>query len=98
MYGNGDGTLNAPVEFPANKDDYGMALADLDNDGAIDVIAANDYSGGISVLLNGNGSATAPTYVLASQTPSATVTAGASGTYTLSLAGRYGSSGTITFS
>ena len=98
MYGNGDGTLNAPVEFPANEDNYGLALADLDGDGAIDVITANDYSGGMSVLLNGNGAATAPTYVLATQTPSATVTAGASGTYTLSLAGRNGYNGTITFS
>jgi hypothetical protein len=98
MYGNGDGTLNTPVEFPANDDNYGLALADLDGDGAIDVITANDYSGGPSVLLNGSGAATAPTYVLATQTPSATVTAGASGTYTLSLAGRNGYNGTITFS
>ncbi len=98
MYGNGDGTLNTPVEFPANEDNYGLALADLDGDGALDVITANDYSGGMSVLLNGSGSGTAPTYVLATQTPSATVTAGASGTYTLSLAGRNGYSGTITFS
>ena len=98
IYGNGDGTLNSPVEFPANEDNYGLALADLDGDGALDVITANDYSGGMSVLLNGSGSATAPTYVLAAQTPSATVTAGASGTYTLSLAGRNGYTGTITFS
>ena len=98
MYGNGDGTLNTPVEFPANEDNYGLALADLDGDGALDVITANDYSGGMSVLLNGSGSGTVPTYVLATQTPSATVMAGASGTYTLSLAGRNGYNGTITFS
>ncbi|MGH9495115.1 MAG: FG-GAP repeat domain-containing protein [Candidatus Sulfotelmatobacter sp.] len=98
MYGNGDGTLNAPVEFPGNEDNYGLALADLDGDGAIDVVTANDYSGGPSVFLNGSGNATAPTYVLATQTSSATVTAGASGTYTLSLAGRNGYTGTITFS
>jgi hypothetical protein len=52
----------------------------------------------MSVLLNGGGSGTAPTYVLASQTPSQTVTAGSSGAYTLSLAGRNGYTGTITFS
>lgn len=98
MYGNGDGTLNAPVEFPANQNNFGMALADLDGDGAPDVVTANDYSGGMSVLLNGGGSGTAPTYVLASQTPSQTVTAGSSGAYTLSLAGRNGYTGTITFS
>ena len=97
MYGNGDGTLNAPVEFPANEDNYGLAVVDLDGDGAVDVVTANDYSGGPSVLLNGNGSASAPTYVMATQTPSQTVTAGQSGTYQLSLAGRNGYTGTITF-
>jgi hypothetical protein len=98
MYGNGDGTVNAPVEFPGNADNYGLALVDLDGDGALDVVMANDYSGGPSVFLNASGNATAPTYVLATQTPSATVTAGASGTYTLSLAGRNGYTGTISFS
>jgi hypothetical protein len=97
MYGNGDGTVNTPVEFPGNDDNYGMALADLDGDGATDVVAANDYSGGFSVFLNGNGTGTAPTYLMGTQTPSTTVTAGGSGTYTLEIAGSNGYTGTITF-
>src|SRR5205823_2384484 len=50
-----------------------------------------------SVLLNGNGSGTAQNYTFVTQTPTATVAAGASVTYDLTLAGRNGYNGTITF-
>ena len=97
MYGNGDGTVNSPVEFPGNQDNIGMALADVNGDGAVDVLAGNAYTGGFTAFLNGNGSGTAQAYTLGTTTPSATVTAGASATYTLNLAGRNGYTGTITF-
>ena len=97
MPGNGDGTMSAPLEFPATEYVWGMALADVNNDGSVDVLAGNDESGGVSVLLNAAGSGTAQTYTLGTQTPSATVTAGGSANYTLDLAGRNGYNGTITF-
>jgi hypothetical protein len=98
MYGNGDGTMNAPVEWPANSDVFGLALADVNQDGAVDVLVGNDYSGGVSVLLNATGTGTAPNYSIGTQTPSETVTAGSSASYTIDLAGTFGYNGTITFS
>ncbi|HTW56622.1 MAG TPA: VCBS repeat-containing protein [Terriglobales bacterium] len=97
MYGNGDGTMNSPVEWPANDDTYGMALADVNQDGATDVLVGNDYAGGFSVLLNATGTGTAPNFSIGTQTPTGTVTAGSSATYTLNLAGSFGYNGTITF-
>ena len=98
MLGLGDGTFNTPVEFPAGGYIWGMTLADVNNDGAVDVVTGNDYVGGVSVLLNGNGAATQVNYTFGTQTPTATVTAGASATYNLTAAGQNGYTGTITFS
>lgn len=95
--GNGDGTIAAPVEFPSTTYTWGMTLADVNNDGAMDVVIGNDETGGMNVLLNGNGSGVAPNYTFGTQTPSQSVAAGASGTYTLNLAGTFGYNGTITF-
>jgi hypothetical protein len=53
--GNGDGTFATPVEFPMSLGLWGMAVADLNHDGALDIVAGNDDSGGIDILLNGNG-------------------------------------------
>jgi VCBS repeat protein len=97
MLGNGDGTVSAPVEFPVTEYAWGMALADVNNDGAVDVLVGNDESGGFSVLLNGAGSGTAPNYTMGTTTPSVTVTAGSPATYVLNLAGLNGYNGTITF-
>jgi hypothetical protein len=96
--GNGDGTIAPPTEFPTAEYSWGMSLADVNNDGATDVVVGQDESGGFNVLLNANGSGTAPNYTFASATASATVTQGASATYTLNLAGLNGYNGTITFS
>jgi FG-GAP-like repeat/FG-GAP repeat len=95
--GNGDGTLNAPVEFPTTEDVWGMALVDLTGDGFTDVLAGEDDGGGFSVLVNGNGSAANPNYSLGTQTPGASVTAGSSATYTIDLSGTNGYTGTVTF-
>jgi FG-GAP-like repeat len=97
MLGNGDGTVSAPVEFPVTEYAWGMALADVNNDGAVDVLVGNDESGGFSVLLNGAGSGTAPNFTIGTGTASATVTAGSPATYVLNLAGQNGYTGTITF-
>jgi len=95
--GNGDGTIGAPVEFPSTEYVEGLALADVDGDGTMDVLTGEDEAGGFSVFLNANGSGAAGNYSLGTQTPSATVAAGASATYTLNLAGSNGYNGTITF-
>jgi len=97
MLGNGDGTVNAPVEFPGNGNSLGLALADLDGDGTVDVVTGNINSGGLTAFLNANGSGTLGNYTLGAPAPSATVAAGASATYTLNLAGLNGYTGTITF-
>jgi hypothetical protein len=96
--GKGDGTLNAPVEVPTSEDTWGMALADVNGDGAVDVLTGEDDAGGFSVLLNGTGTGAAPNFTVGTKTPSQTVASGASATYTLNLAGTNGYTGTITFS
>lgn len=96
--GNGDGTINAPIEFPTSTFTFGLALVDVNGDGAVDALVGNDQSGGFSVLLNGSGTGAAGNYSLGTQTPSQTVTSGSSATYTLDLAGSNGYNGTITFS
>jgi FG-GAP-like repeat/FG-GAP repeat len=95
--GNGDGTIAAPVEFPTTEYVEGLALADVNGDGAMDVLTGEDEAGGFSVMLNANGTGTSGNYTFGAPTPSATVTAGASATYLLNLAGLNGYSGTITF-
>ncbi len=95
--GNGDGTIAAPVEFASTEYVEGLALADVNSDGAMDVLTGDDEAGGFSVMLNANGTGTSGNYTLGSPTPTATVTAGASASYPLNLAGLNGYTGTITF-
>jgi FG-GAP-like repeat len=97
MTGVGDGTVNAPVEFPTTAFVWGMALADVNNDGAMDVVVGNNESGGFNVLLNGNGTGTSGNFTVGTQTPSQTVAAGSPASYPIDLAGQNGYSGTITF-
>jgi Big-like domain-containing protein/VCBS repeat protein len=53
----GTGMFYDPVEYPAGGDVHSLVLADVNQDGAVDVVAAdNDYAGA-TVLLNGSGSA-----------------------------------------
>ena len=91
--GNGDGTIAAPVEFASTEYVEGLALADVNSDGAMDVLTGDDEAGGFSVMLNANGTGTSGNYTLGSPTPTATVTAGASASYPLNLAGLNGYTG-----
>lgn len=95
--GNGDGTVATPVEFPITEDTWGLAAVDLTNDGFKDLVIGDDDAGGFTVLINGNGSAANPNYSINAPTPSASVTAGSSATYTVNLAGTNGYTGTVTF-
>jgi len=58
LLGNGDGTFQSPVNYPAGVGPYSVATADFNRDGNLDLVVA-DYAiaGTVSVLLgNGDGS------------------------------------------
>lgn len=57
MYGNGDGTFQAPVTFGVGEDPHESAAADFNGDGWLDLAVVNLFGHTISVLLNnGDGS------------------------------------------
>ena len=56
LLGNGDGTFQTAVDYPAGPLPYGVAVGDFDGDGKADLVVANDIGNNVSVLLgNGNG-------------------------------------------
>src|SRR4029077_5191659 len=55
--GNGDGTFGTPFVSPqrfstGGNDPFGVAAADLNGDGRVDLVAANTSSNTVGVLLN----------------------------------------------
>ena len=55
-WGNGDGTFQSHVDYPAGDGPYGLAVADFNGDGKQDLAVATYYDNSISVLLGkGNG-------------------------------------------
>lgn len=57
LYGQGGGAFHLPVEFPADRWAWGLALVDLYGDGATDVVVSGnsqDFSG-VAVLFNSGG-------------------------------------------
>jgi hypothetical protein len=100
LLGNGDGSFGLPSEYPAGTSAYDFAVADVNGDGAPDVVTANNYSAGVTVLLNANGSGEKPDFAVTASTMSATVKAGSSATYDLTLTGKnaYESAITLTCS
>jgi len=55
--GNGDGTFQAPIEFPVGFDPEGIVTADFNGDGKLDLVVLNAQDSTFSVLL-GNGDGT----------------------------------------
>ncbi|HSY64202.1 MAG TPA: FG-GAP-like repeat-containing protein, partial [Terriglobales bacterium] len=83
LYGKGDGTFYDPIEFPAGHQPWDIAIADVNGDGALDVVVSDDGQdfSGITVLLNTSAdsvqppaSSLNPTQAGASVTFSTTVT------------------------
>jgi hypothetical protein len=60
--GNGDGTFQAAVNYPVGAGPSGVAVADFNGDGKVDLAVANRMTSNISVLL-GNGDGTFQTAV-----------------------------------
>jgi hypothetical protein len=69
--GNGDGTFQAPIDYPAGAGPYSIAAADFNHDGKIDLAVADfAVSGTVSILLgNGDGSFQAPSVLPVANTP-----------------------------
>lgn len=57
VLGNGDGTFQAPVNYPTGGTSYAVAVADLNGDGKLDLAVANGSASNVSILL-GNGDGT----------------------------------------
>ena len=99
LFGKGDGTFLDAVEYPAGGlYAWGLAVGDLNGDGAVDVVTSfEEYSAEAAVLLNLNGSATLGAYTIHSSAQGATVAAGSSATFTLTITPTNHYNGTITF-
>jgi Flp pilus assembly secretin CpaC len=52
LIGNGDGTFNVPVSLPTGNSPVSVAGADLNGDGTIDLVTANNSSNTVTVTLN----------------------------------------------
>jgi len=49
------GMFYSPVEYPAGSLSYSLALADVNHDGATDIVTSNNNYAGVTVLLNASG-------------------------------------------
>jgi hypothetical protein len=96
LLGNGNGSFGLPSEYPAGGNTKGLAVADVNGDGAPDVVIANNNSDSVAVLLNANGNPEKPDFTASATTASASVKAGSSATYDLTVTGKNGYESAIT--
>lgn len=76
LINNGEGTFADPMFLAAGRSPIGIAAADLDGDGDVDLVVANNMSDDLSVLRNrGDGSFDPPETVPAGDGPSFVLTA-----------------------
>jgi hypothetical protein len=76
LYGKGAGAFSDPVEFPADRWAWGLALVDLNKDGGTDVVVSGnslDFSG-VAVLFNSGGNKATVSSSANPSTPGAAVT------------------------
>lgn len=92
LYGAGGGKFYDPVEYPVAGGPWRLAVADINNDGAKDVVVSNLAFDGLTVLLS------ATNYVVKADSTAQTVTAGATAKFTLTMTPSNHYNGTITFS
>ncbi|HSZ18304.1 MAG TPA: FG-GAP-like repeat-containing protein [Candidatus Acidoferrum sp.] len=52
LIGNGDGTFTSPISLPTGNSPVAVAGADLNGDGTIDLVTANNGSSSVTVTLN----------------------------------------------
>jgi Ca2+-binding RTX toxin-like protein len=57
LLGNGNGTFQSGISYPAGDDPFAMSLGDVNADDIVDIVTANLYSNDMSVLL-GNADGT----------------------------------------
>ena len=76
LYGKGSGAFYDPVEFPADRWAWGLALVDLKGDGAADVVVSGNSLNfsGVAVLFNDGGNKTTVSSSANPSTPGAPVT------------------------
>ena len=55
LLGSGDGTFQAPVEYPVGRFPSFVAVGDFNRDGHADLVAANQESNDVSVLIGSGG-------------------------------------------
>lgn len=60
LIGNGDGTFKPPVDYATGSEPGAVAVADLNHDGKLDIVAANfgQFAGNTVSVLLGNGDGT----------------------------------------
>jgi hypothetical protein len=76
LYGQGGGAFYDPIEFPADRWAWGLALVDYNGDGATDVVVSGnslDFSG-VAVLFNTGGNKTTLASSANPSSPGAAVT------------------------
>ena len=106
LFGTGSGSSGAtpapfffdPVEFPATGFNIGVAVADLNGDGAPDAATAAEEGAHSAVLINANGTGAAPNFSLSSNPSILNISDGATGTAAITLTPINFYSGTVTFS
>lgn len=97
LFGEGNGSFYDPVEYPVGLYDWSLVVVDVNGDGAPDVVTGNGYTAGGTVLLNANGSGALGSYTIGTNVQGATITAGQSATFTLTVRPSNHYNGTVTF-
>jgi hypothetical protein len=96
LLGNGDGTFQPPVSYPAGASAFSAAVGDFDGDGTPDLAVSDPASNTVNILLgNGGGSFQAPVSYPTGSDPLTVLAADLTGNGILDLAVANESSNTV---